>query len=128
MALKLRLYKCNICGNIVQVLLDGAGELVCCGEVMELLEAKTVDAGGEKHVPVISNNAEGYSVVKVGSEPHPMTDEHYIQFIETQSNDKSKIYIEFLKPNQEPKIQTSIDVCKALEYCNIHGLWENNND
>lgn len=128
MALKLRLYRCAICGNIVQVLLDGEGELVCCGKEMELLEPKSADIGSEKHVPVFEFREDGSQVIKVGSEPHPMLNEHYIQFIEALSADKQKIFIEFLKPEYKPEIYSDFDANSALEYCNIHGLWEGKND
>ena len=128
MALKLRLYRCTICGNIVQVLINGEGELICCGKEMELLEPKRVDIGSEKHVPVIETREDGSKIVKVGTEPHPMTNEHYIQFIEAISLDKQKLFIEFLKPEYKPEIHCTFDADSALEYCNIHGLWEGTND
>lgn len=128
MALKLRFYRCKVCGNIVQVFIEGAGELVCCGEEMELLEAKTADIGSEKHVPVFEILEDGTTVIKVGSEPHPMESGHYIQFIETTSKDNKKIELEFFEPDQIAQMKVKIDSGKAFEYCNIHSLWEGNND
>ena len=128
MALKLRFYRCKVCGNIVQVLIDGAGELVCCGEEMMLLEPKSVDNGSEKHVPVFEKLDDGTTVVKVGSEPHPMENEHYIQFIEAISNDNKKLELEFFEPHQIAQMKVKGCPDKAFEYCNIHSLWEGNND
>ena len=76
-----QVYKCNVCGNIVEVLHVGGGQLVCCGQPMELLKEKTEDAGLEKHVPVLKKTDSGVNV-KVGSVPHPMEDAHYIEFVE----------------------------------------------
>lgn len=128
---RLDLYKCNICGNIVQVILSGGGELVCCGEPMHKLEAKTKeDSMLEKHVPVFIKNQDNNDEVRVGEVLHPMTDEHYIMFIETISRDKNKVQLQFLHPGEEPKmlIKDESDEILALEFCNLHGLWEGKND
>src|SRR6056297_2686746 len=123
MAQQLEIYKCNVCGNIVEVLHGGAGELVCCGVAMNLIEAGTVDAAKEKHVPVLEKTANGYKV-KVGSVAHPMEEKHYIEWIELIVDGKA--YREFLKPGQKPEAEFCIqgDKVTAREYCNIHGLWK----
>jgi len=115
-------YRCNICGNIVEVLNAGVGELVCCDEKMELLTGKSTDIGLEKHVPVIEKSENGY-VVKVGSITHPMENAHYIQWIELIA-DGTTLRKE-LKPTDEPKAEfcTSAKDVSARIYCNIHGLW-----
>jgi len=115
-------YRCNVCGNIVNVLHAGAGTLVCCGQPMELLEANTIDAAQEKHVPVVEKIAEGFKV-KVGSVEHPMTKEHYIEWIEIIADGKT--YLEHLKPGQKPEAEFCVLAKKitARAYCNLHGLW-----
>ena len=100
MAERLEVYKCEACGNIIEVFERGAGELVCCGEPMKLMSENTVDAAKEKHVPVIEKIDGGYKV-KVGSVAHPMEDKHFIQWIELVAGDKA--YIQFLKPGQAPE-------------------------
>ncbi len=123
MAEKLQVYKCMVCGNIVEVLHGGAGELVCCGQPMELLEEKTADAATEKHVPVIEKN-DGSVKVKVGSAPHPMEDKHYIEWIELLADGKA--YRQFLDPGDAPEAVFTIeaDSVSAREHCNVHGLWK----
>jgi superoxide reductase len=123
MAEKLQIYKCEICGNIVEVLHGGAGELVCCGQPMKNLTAKTADVGKEKHVPVIENIAGGVKV-KIGSVPHPMEEKHYIEWIEVIADGKA--YRQFLKPGEAPESVFKIEAktITAREYCNVHGLWE----
>lgn len=120
---KLQVYKCNICGNIVLVMHPGVGQLVCCGQPMELLEEKTVDEGNEKHVPVIEKTAEG-TKVKVGSVPHPMEDNHHIEWISIVAGDE--VQTKFLKPGDAPEAEFCADAEKveAREYCNVHGLWK----
>ena len=123
---KLELYKCNICGNIVEVVLSGEGELVCCGQPMELLAEKDYsdEMLQEKHVPVIKMEEDNIEI-RVGSIQHPMTEEHYIQFIEAYSKDKRYVKRKYLFPNEEPVLKLKCD-CKdtmARELCNIHGLW-----
>jgi len=117
-----QVYKCNICGNIVEVLHTGVGKLVCCGEPMELLKEKVEDVGQEKHVPVIEKTETGIKV-KVGSIPHPMEEKHYIEWIEVTTDGVS--YRKFLKPGDNPEAEFEIKAGKieAREYCNIHGLW-----
>jgi superoxide reductase len=123
MPARLQIYKCNICGNIVEVLHGGAGDLVCCGEPMELLDEKTADTGKEKHVPVIKKVDGGYKV-KVGSVPHPMEEKHYIEWIELLADRKA--YRQFLKPGApaEAVFEVKSDSVSAREHCNLHGLWK----
>ena len=123
MAQRLEVYKCNICGNIVEVLEAGGGELVCCGKPMEQLVENTVDAAKEKHVPVVQK-VDGGIKVKVGSVAHPMEDKHYIQWIEVIADGKA--YRQFLNPGDAPEATFNIDASDvtAREYCNLHGLWK----
>ena len=123
MAQRLGVYKCSVCGNIVEVLHGGDGELVCCGQPMQLLEEKTADAATEKHVPVIEKVDTGYKV-KVGSVPHPMLKEHFIEWIELLAD--GKVYRQFLKPGREPEtfFNTNAVSVTAREHCNVHGLWK----
>ena len=123
MAKKLEIYKCEVCGNIVEVVHGGVGELVCCGEPMVLVTANTVDAAREKHVPVIEKTEDGYKV-KVGSVAHPMEEKHYIEWIELIADGKA--YRQFLEPGQAPEAMFKIEAASvtAREYCNLHGLWK----
>jgi superoxide reductase len=123
MAERLQIYKCSICGNIVEVLTGGAGELVCCGKPMDNLEAKSADQGKEKHVPVVER-INGVIKVKIGSVPHPMEQDHYIEWIEILADGKA--YRQFLKPGQTPEAVFNISAASvaAREHCNKHGLWE----
>jgi len=123
MAEKLQIYKCQKCGNIVEVLHGGAGTLVCCGEDMTLYKANTVDAAREKHVPVIEKTATGVKV-KVGSAAHPMEEKHYIEWIEVLADGRA--YRQFLNPGDAPEAEFAIqaDNVSARAYCNIHGLWQ----
>jgi len=123
MAKQLEVYKCNACGNIVEVTHGGAGELVCCGQPMQLMSENTVDAAKEKHVPVIEKTANGFKV-SVGSVAHPMEDKHYIEWIELIADGSA--YRQFLKPGQAPEAEFCIQASQvaAREYCNIHGLWK----
>jgi superoxide reductase len=123
MAEQLQVYKCEVCGNIVEVLHGGKGELVCCGKPMVLRKENTVDAAKEKHVPVIEKVDGGYKV-KVGSVPHPMEEKHYIEWVELIADGKT--YRQFLKPGQTPEAIFKIDAASvvAREYCNLHGLWK----
>lgn len=123
MAKKQEIYKCDTCGNIVEVLHGGDGQLVCCGEDMKLFEAKTADDGKEKHVPVIEPSGDGVTV-KVGSNPHPMEEKHYIEWVEITDGDT--VCKQFLKPGQPPEavFKSAKPGVTAREYCNIHGLWK----
>lgn len=130
MTKKLELYKCDVCGNFVEVVLAGAGELVCCGEPMKLLKANTTDAAQEKHVPFFVKKDDELEV-RVGSVLHPMTDEHYIQFIEVVSEDERYVKRKYLFPTDEPIFPLKgydIGALSAREYCNLHGLWEAKHD
>ena len=118
-----QIYKCNICGNIVEMVHTGAGELVCCGQPMKLAIENTVDAAKEKHVPVIEQKDDGY-LVKVGSVAHPMEEKHYIEWIELIADGKT--YREFLSPGGKPEAFFKITASNvhAREYCNLHRLWK----
>jgi len=120
---RLDVYKCEVCGNIVEVMHVGGGELVCCGKPMRHMKENTVDAAKEKHVPVIEKAAGGFKV-KVGSTPHPMEQKHYIQWIEAIAGER--VCRCFLKPNEPPEAFFPIpaDQVTAREYCNLHGLWK----
>ena len=123
MAKNLEIYKCEICGNIVEVVHGSAGALVCCGQPMKLLVENTTDASREKHVPVIEKTAAGVKV-KVGSVPHPMEEKHYIEWIEVIADGKA--YRQFLKPGDAPEAVFAVDAAQiaARAYCNLHGLWK----
>lgn len=123
MAEKLEVYKCEACGNIVEVLFGGAGELVCCGEPMKQMIENTVDAAKEKHVPVLEKTGDGYKVT-VGSVAHPMEDKHYIQWIELIADGKA--YRQFLNPGEAPEATFNVEAeqITAREFCNLHGLWK----
>lgn len=116
-------YKCTICGNIVEVAHAADGELVCCGQPMVLLAEKLQDVGNEKHVPVIEKTATGVKV-KVGSIPHPMEEKHYIEWIELYADEA--MYRKFLKPGERPEAEFCVTAKRlsARDYCNIHGLWK----
>jgi len=119
------LFKCGVCGNIVEIVHVGGGDLVCCGKPMMLLQANTVDASKEKHVPVIERTAEGVKV-SVGSVPHPMEEKHFIEWIELEAD--GRVIRQFLKPGQTPSamfkgVQPEAGLT-AREYCNLHGLWK----
>jgi len=123
MAEQQQIYKCKVCGNIVEVLHGGNGTLVCCGEPMELQVAKTEDAGREKHVPVIEQIPGGVKV-KVGEVPHPMEEAHFIEWIEVASS-MGEVFKAFLKPGDKPEADFMISGEFVVRiYCNIHGLWK----
>jgi superoxide reductase len=123
MAERLEIYKCEVCGNIIEVLHGGMGELVCCGKPMKHFRENTVDASEEKHVPIVDKTADGFKV-KVGSVAHPMEEKHYIEWVEVVADGRA--YRQFLKPNEAPEAFFSIRAEKvtAREYCNLHGLWK----
>jgi superoxide reductase len=120
---RLQVYKCEICGNIVEMLHAGKGELICCGKPMVLQKENTVDASKEKHVPVAEKIAGGFKV-KVGSVPHPMEEKHYIEWVEIIAN--GKLCRKWLQPGEAPEADFVTDAAAvtAREYCNIHGLWK----
>ena len=122
MTVRLQVYKCEVCGNIVEVLHEGVGELVCCNQPMKLQEENTVDAAEEKHVPVVERTAEGVKVT-VGSAPHPMEEKHYIEWVELLADGKA--YRQFLNPGEAPEAVFKVEAREvaAREYCNLHGLW-----
>ena len=123
----LQVYRCEYCGNMVEMIHVGGPVVVCCGKPMKLQDEKTADSSVEKHVPVIEKVEGGFSV-KVGSVPHPMADDHYIEWIElTIGNLVGKYY---LKPGDAPEVffscpdkDVSPSDLSAREYCNKHGLW-----
>ena len=123
MAERYQVYKCDICGNIVEVLHGGAGELVCCGQPMKLFTENTVDAAKEKHVPVIEKVDGGFKV-KVGDVAHPMEEKHWIEFIEIIAD--GKVYRQYLNPGDKPEagFMIAANQVTAREYCNLHGLWK----
>lgn len=123
MAQQHEIYKCDLCGNIIDVLHGGGGELVCCGEAMKVMTENTVDAAKEKHVPVVEKTANGFKVT-VGSTLHPMEAKHYIEWVEIIADGKS--YRQFLNPGQEPVAEFCVQAeqVTAREYCNLHGLWK----
>lgn len=127
MTKKLQVYKCEVCGNMVEVIHEGVGELVCCGQPMVLFEEKTEEQEGkEKHLPVIEKTEKGF-LVKVGSIQHPMEEKHYIEWIEVIANGKA--YRQFLKPGDIPEatFDTEAENITVREYCNVHGLWKSTN-
>jgi superoxide reductase len=117
------IYKCEICGNIVEVVHASAGVLICCGQPMKLQVENTVDASKEKHVPVVEN-VKGGVLVKVGAVEHPMLEAHYIEWIEVQT--ANKLYRKYLNPGDIPQALFLIneEVVSVREYCNVHGLWK----
>ncbi len=122
MAQRYEVYVCKICGNIVEVLHGGQGELICCAEPMVLMEEGTVDAAKEKHVPVVEK-VDGGVKVRVGSIPHPMEEKHYIEWIEVLVD--GRVFRQYLNPGDAPEAffpVEGMDV-SAREYCNLHGLW-----
>lgn len=124
---KLELYRCSICGNIAQIVINGAGELVCCGEPMYKLEAKSNDDNAnEKHVPIMYKNDSGDTMMQIGKVPHPMDSDHYIEFVEIIPKDKKYLKLFYLYPKDSPSIKvcTNDEEIEGFAYCNIHGLWK----
>lgn len=124
MAERLEIYKCELCGNIIEVLDRKSGDIVCCGQPMQLMAEKTQDQGNEKHVPVIESTSNGVKV-KVGSVQHPMEEKHFIQWIEVETKDQT--YRKFLTPGELPEAEFCVDkkdIIKVRELCNLHGLWK----
>lgn len=118
----LEIYKCDVCGNMIEKIHAGVGELVCCNQPMKLMTENTTDASKEKHVPFVEKTVEGMRV-QVGSIPHPMEEKHYIEWIEVIAGNKA--YRQFLKPGQPPEAKFNINEkdFTVREYCNLHGLW-----
>jgi len=119
----MQVYKCGVCGNIVEVMHASVGTLVCCDQPMKLLNENSVDAALEKHVPVVEKTDQGW-MVKVGSVTHPMEEKHYIEWIEVIAGDT--IQRRYLKPGEAPEalFQIDADQVTAREYCNLHGHWK----
>ena len=125
MTKNLEIYRCNRCGNIVEVVKGNGAPMVCCGEKMELLESKTADASIEKHVPFIEEIADGYKVRIGEKQNHPMMEKHYIQWVELIVG--SRVYRKEFTHNDTPEVIFKVekaDKVVAREYCNLHGLWE----
>jgi len=120
---KLQVYKCGVCGNMVEVIHVGGGTLACCNQNMNLMTENTVDAAKEKHVPVIEKQEGGY-LVKVGGVAHPMEEKHFIEWVQLLADGKA--YRQFLNPGDKPEAFFKIDGknVSAREYCNLHGLWK----
>nr|MBN2276182.1 desulfoferrodoxin [candidate division Zixibacteria bacterium] len=120
---KMQVYKCEVCGNMVEVVHASGGTLACCGQNMTLLKPGTVDAALEKHVPVIEKVNGGFKV-KVGQVAHPMEEKHFIEWIEVIAD--GRVYRRWLKPGEVPEAMFEIEADKivAREYCNLHGLWK----
>lgn len=125
MAERNEVYKCELCGNIVEVLHGGDGTLLCCGQDMKLKQENITDAAREKHVPVIEQTGKDIKV-KVGSVPHPMEEKHFIEWIELIAD--GRVFREFLKPGMAPEAAFCLcftpKTLEAREYCNLHGLWK----
>ena len=118
------IYKCNLCGHVVEIAHEGAPTLVCCGKPMTKLEAKTEDQGKEKHVPVVTDTANGVKV-NVGGIDHPMEDKHYIKFIEVLT--ASQVLRAELEPGMKPSAEFCVkkqDIVSVREYCTVHDLWK----
>ena len=120
---RLEIYKCEVCGNMVEMIHTGQGSLVCCGQPMKLMKENSVDAATEKHVPVIEKVDNGYKVA-VGSVAHPMEEKHYIEWIELVAGDRA--YRQFLNPGDAPEafFCTDAEDVTAREFCNLHGVWK----
>jgi superoxide reductase len=123
MAQKMAVYKCNICGNIAEVLTAGGAEMMCCGQEMTMQRENTTDAAVEKHVPVLTKKDGGWEVT-VGSVDHPMTAAHFIEWIELSVG--NTVYRQFLAPTDKPAafFPLAADGVSARDYCNLHGLWK----
>lgn len=121
----MKIFKCNVCGNIVELVHEGGGELVCCGKPMEEKLSKTTEEGNEKHLPV-TEIYENEIKIKVGSIEHPMTEAHYIEWIMIKYNNRKEVIK--LSPNEKPfvtfKMEEDFNILEIYEYCNVHGLWK----
>ena len=119
-----KFYKCRHCGNVVEKVVDSGVGVVCCGEQMQELIPNTVEASGEKHIPVVTDLGNGKIKVKVGSEAHPMLPEHFIEWIAVET--ESGYQIKYLKPNDLPKAEFKLneEIIGVYAYCNLHGLWK----
>ena len=128
MTKKFEIYKCEICGNVIEIIGEGQGQLVCCGENMKLLESMTEETMEEKHKPVFEIKEDNIKI-KIGEIPHPMTKEHHIDFIEAISLDEKYLYRKYLNADEAAGFQfyCKTNKMKARELCNVHGLWETTN-
>ncbi len=118
-------YHCKVCGHVVCILKPGSPTLVCCEQPMMRLEAKESDEGKEKHIPVVVPQGNN-TMVKLGSIPHPMSEEHYFCFIDIAKKNNQHVRAR-LNPGDEPQalFQVNVmDVDTVYAYCNIHGLWK----
>jgi len=122
---KNEVYKCEVCGNVVEALCETMGEMSCCGKVMILKQENIIDGAVEKHVPIVMVQNDKI-IVKVGEIDHPMTSDHYIEWIELITKDK--VYRQFLKPGDRPEAVFDLvdKVYTVRAYCNLHGLWKSN--
>lgn len=130
MTKKLELYRCKLCGNLVQVILEGDGELVCCGEKMELVPVNNVEESiYEKHIPVFTKEGDN-TVVKVGKVLHPMNDDHYIMFVEIIDKRDESMSLKYLHPGEKAQVFLNNELGKpiAQAFCNLHGLFEGEMD
>ncbi len=118
-----QIYKCEVCGNVTEMVHAGKGQMVCCGQPMVLMTPNTVDASREKHVPVIESTSNGV-LVKIGSAAHPMEEKHFIEWIEILAD--GEVYRQYLKPGDSPQAEFCVraDSIQARAFCNIHGLWQ----
>lgn len=118
-----QIYKCEVCGNMVEVVHSSGGTLVCCGKPMKLIEENTVDASKEKHVPKVSK-IDGGVEIKVGEVEHPMQDNHYIEWVEVVTS--NKVYRKYFKPQEKPEAMFKLneEPLFARAYCSTHGLWK----
>ncbi len=123
MTMRLQIYKCEVCGNMVEVIHEGKGQLVCCNQPMKQMVENTVDAAKEKHIPVVEKTAAGVKV-KVGSVAHPMEEKQYIEWVQIIAGGKS--FRQFLKPGEAPEaaFEVKANIEAVREYCNLHGLWK----
>lgn len=128
--MKVRFYRCSICGNIVTKMVDGGVNPTCCGEEMEELVSNTTDGKHEFHVPVMEKFDDGKVLVKIGKEPHPMRKEHFIEFIFIETcdrNGRSGGIFAWLNPEEEPShvfCACAAEITNIFEYCSVHGLWK----
>ena len=123
---RFEIYKCSLCGNIIEVMYDGGGMLMCCGSEMDAMTENTVDAAKEKHIPVLTKTDKGYTV-KVGEIEHPSEEKHYIEWIELILSDGKNLK-KFINPGDAPAAQfeTNSEIVSVRAYCNLHGLWKAN--
>lgn len=124
MTKKSEIYKCSKCGNIITINHDGNGEVFCCNEPMRLIKENSTEASTEKHIPVLNKIDDINYIITVGEVEHPMTPEHYIEWIEVLTDKNSRLTF-FLEPNEKPEITlaTKDKIIEVKVFCNLHGLW-----